>query len=66
MYKLKSHSGTKKRFKITSKGKVKFKKPGQRHLLIGDSSNQNRLSRKLVIISKQDIKIIKKNLPYAF
>ncbi|MDR1244108.1 MAG: 50S ribosomal protein L35, partial [Endomicrobium sp.] len=44
MPKIKTHSGSKKRFKVTGKGKVKYKKPGQRHLLTGDSGNQNRKS----------------------
>ncbi|AKL97578.1 50S ribosomal protein L35 [Endomicrobium proavitum] len=66
MPKMKTHSGAKKRFKVTGTKKVKFKKPGQRHLLTGDSGNQNRASRKSSIVSKTDMKIMKKYLPYEF
>jgi large subunit ribosomal protein L35 len=66
MFKIKTHSGAKKRFKITSNGKVRYKKPGQRHLLIGDSGNQNRKSRKPVIVTKADMKTMKKMMPYNF
>jgi large subunit ribosomal protein L35 len=64
--KMKTHSGAKKRFKITGKGKVKYKKPGQRHLLTGDPGNQNRKARKPVIIVKADMKTMKKIMPYVF
>jgi large subunit ribosomal protein L35 len=66
MPKMKMHSGAKKRFKVTSKGKVKYKKPGQRHLLTGDSGNQNRKARKSVIVAKTDMKVMKKIMPYGF
>jgi len=66
MPKMKTHSGAKKRFKVTGSGKVKYKKPGQRHLLTGDSGNQNRKSRKASIASTADMKTMKKNLPYKF
>jgi large subunit ribosomal protein L35 len=63
---MKTHSGAKKRFRVTSKGKVKYKKPGQRHLLTGDSGNQNRKSRKPVLVVKADMKTMKKKMPYSF
>jgi large subunit ribosomal protein L35 len=63
---MKTHSGSKKRFKVTKKGKVKYKKPGQRHLLTGDSGSQNRRSRKAVIVSCSDMKTMKKFMPYSF
>ncbi|MDR2437079.1 MAG: 50S ribosomal protein L35 [Endomicrobium sp.] len=66
MPKMKTHSGSKKRFKVTGKGKVKYKKPGQRHLMAGDSSNQNRKSRKAVIVADSDMKTMKKVMPYSF
>jgi large subunit ribosomal protein L35 len=66
MPKMKTHSGAKKRFKVTVSGKVKYKKSGQRHLMTGDSSNQNRKSRKASIISNADIKTMKKIMPYNF
>ncbi|MCL2485044.1 MAG: 50S ribosomal protein L35 [Endomicrobia bacterium] len=66
MPKMKTHSGAKKRFKVTGTGKVKYKKPGQRHLLTGDSGNQNRKSRKAAIVNDADMKVFKKYLPYEF
>ena len=66
MPKMKTHSGAKKRFKVTGTGKVKYKKPGQRHLLTGDSGNQNRKSRKASIVDATDMKTMKKYLPYNF
>jgi large subunit ribosomal protein L35 len=66
MPKMKTHSGAKKRFKVTGKGKVKYKKPGQRHLMTGDSGNQNRKSRKAVIVADSDMKTMKKVMPYSF
>lgn len=42
MPKLKTHKGTKKRFKVTANGKVKAKRAGSRHLLTGKSRNSKR------------------------
>lgn len=44
--KLKTHSGSKKRFKVLSSGKVKRKKANLRHLLTGKSKNRKRHLRK--------------------
>ncbi|GMO65810.1 MAG: 50S ribosomal protein L35 [Endomicrobiia bacterium] len=66
MHIMKTHSGAKKRFNVTGEGKVKYKKPGQRHLLIGDSGNQNRMARKPVIVVKADMRTMKKFMPYSF
>ncbi|MDR1928766.1 MAG: 50S ribosomal protein L35 [Endomicrobium sp.] len=63
---MKTHSGAKKRFRITKMNKVKYKKPGQRHLMIGDSGNQNRKSRKAVFVTKADMKTMLKIMPYSF
>jgi large subunit ribosomal protein L35 len=66
MYKMKTHSGARKRFKVTGTGKVKYKKPGQRHLMTGDSGNQNRKSRKALMVASSDVKVIRKIMPYNF
>ena len=66
MPKMKTHSGAKKRFKVTGSGKVKYRKPGQRHLMAGDSGNQNRKSRKPSTVAETDMKTMKKYLPYGF
>ena len=40
--KQKTHSGAKKRFRVTSSGKIKRKKQGMRHLLSHKSSKRKR------------------------
>ena len=40
--KLKTHSGAKKRFRVTGNDKVKRKRPGMRHLLSHMSSKRKR------------------------
>ena len=46
MPKMKTHSATKKRFKITGTGKVAFKKSGRGHLLSSKNSKRLRSLRK--------------------
>jgi large subunit ribosomal protein L35 len=64
MPKIKTHRGVAKRFWITSGGKVKHKKPGLRHLLIGMDSNRGRHMRKDVYLRKVEGDVIKKLIPY--
>jgi large subunit ribosomal protein L35 len=66
MPKMKTHSGAKKRFRVTGNKKVKYKKPGQRHLMTGDSGNQNRKSKKALWVHTSDMERIKQLLPYKF
>ncbi|MDR0486524.1 MAG: 50S ribosomal protein L35 [Elusimicrobiota bacterium] len=66
MPKMKTHSGSKKRFKVTAGKKVKYRKSGQRHLMTGDSGNQNRKSRKPAYADKTDMQRLKQLLPYNF
>lgn len=42
MPKMKTHSGAKKTFKVTGKGKIKHERAGKRHLLEGKSSRRTR------------------------
>lgn len=65
MPKIKSHSGAKKRFGVTKKGKVKYKKSGLRHLLTGMSANRGRKLRKSTTLNRTESKIMKKMIPYA-
>jgi large subunit ribosomal protein L35 len=65
MPKLKSHSGAKKRFKITGRGKVKYKKAGARHLLQGMSASRSRQLRRPDTLPKAEEKVIKRLLPYG-
>jgi large subunit ribosomal protein L35 len=65
MPKIKSHRGAGKRFKVTAKGRVKYKKPGLRHLLIGMSANRGRKLRKAGYLNKVDAAVIKTLIPYS-
>lgn len=64
MPKIKSHRGAGKRFKITANGRVKHKKQGLRHLLVGMSANRGRHLRKAHYLNKVDGAVIKTLLPY--
>ena len=65
MPKMKSHSGAKKRFKITAKGKVKAKKSNMSHILSGESRNHKRNLRGTKVLCKPDADHIKAILPYG-
>lgn len=65
MPKLKSHSGAKKRFKITARGKVRHKRAGARHLLQGMSAARSRQLRRPDTLNKAESKVIKRLLPYG-
>ena len=65
MPKIKSHRGASKRFLVTGGGKVKYKQPGLRHLLVGMSGNRGRRLRKARYLNKVDGAVIKTLLPYS-
>lgn len=46
MPKYKTHSGAKKRFRVTSSGKVKFARPNRGHFLTEKSQSRKRKLRK--------------------
>ncbi len=58
MPKMRSHSGTKKRFKITGTGKVLRRKSGTSHLAPGKTQKQTRHLRKSGTVSPSDMKRI--------
>jgi len=64
MPKLKSHSSAKKRFKKTASGKIKYKKPGLRHLLTPGSSSYGRKKRKPATLEAVDVDKVERMLPY--
>jgi large subunit ribosomal protein L35 len=64
MPKIKSHRGVAKRFFITGTGKVRYKKAGLRHLLIGMSGGRGRHMRKGQYLNKVDGAVIKALIPY--
>ena len=49
MPKLKSHSGAKKRIRVTGSGKRVMKRSDRNHLLLQKSKRQKRLNRTLVV-----------------
>lgn len=65
MPKIKSHSGAKKRFRITASGHIMHQTQGRRHLLIGMSSNRRRRFRKDNMLNAEQTKTIKALIPYA-
>ena len=64
MPKLKTKSSAKKRFKITSRGKVGMAQAGKSHGMIKRTNSQIRKQRGTTIMSKQDSKIVKSYMPY--
>lgn len=64
MPKLKTHSSSKKRFKITGTGKVKRNKAYKSHILTKKSSKRKRNLRKATIASTANEATIKIMLPY--
>lgn len=62
MPKMKSHSGTKKRFKVTATGKVMRRRPGTSHLAPGKTQKRIRHLRKGTTVSAADLKRIKRQI----
>ncbi len=65
MPKLKTHTGAKKRFKLTKNGKVKRNRAYRRHILTKKPTKLKRGFRKAVYSDKTNVAAIKKMLPYA-
>jgi large subunit ribosomal protein L35 len=62
MPKMKTHSGAKKRFRLTGKGKVMREQAGGRHLLEHKSSRYTRRIANDVEVAPADAKRVKKLL----
>jgi large subunit ribosomal protein L35 len=60
MPKQKTHSGAKKRFKLTGSGKVMKQGAGMRHNLEKKSSKLTRRLNREVVLAPADAKVIKK------
>ncbi len=58
MYKLKNHSGAKKRFKISSGGKLMFAQTGKKHFMRRRTKNQIREKRRMLAMCSSDAKRI--------
>ncbi|HOA54071.1 MAG: 50S ribosomal protein L35 [Acetivibrionales bacterium] len=64
MPKVKTHSSSKKRFKITAKGKVKMSHAYRRHRLISKSRKAKKKHRLGAYASPADAATIKRLIPY--
>lgn len=64
MGKMKTHSGSKKRFKVTATGKVKRAQAYKKHILTKKSTKRKRNLRKSIIASQANEATIKKMIPY--
>ena len=62
--KTKTHSGAKKRFKVTANGKVKYQKTNKRHRLTQKDTKRKRIARGAVICDSTISPSIKKVVPY--
>jgi large subunit ribosomal protein L35 len=65
MPKMKTHSGTKKRFKLTAKGKVKYKPAKMRHILSKKAQGMKRKAKKTGTLNETDARQIRALLPYG-
>ncbi len=65
MPKMKTHSGAKKRFSVTRRGKVQARSAHKRHLMTNKSKRMKQEGRSTLILSEMDADIILDNyLPY--
>lgn len=66
MPKMKTKSSAKKRFKVTSKGKVKSKKAFTSHMMMNKSKKMKRKAKGTTVLSDADARIVLRNfLPYG-
>ncbi|NLI58224.1 MAG: 50S ribosomal protein L35 [Clostridium sp.] len=64
MPKIKTHSSSKKRFKLTGTGRVKRNKAYKSHILTKKTTKRKRNLRKSTIASDADSAVIKRLIPY--
>lgn len=65
MPKIKTKSGAKKRFKVSSKGKVRAKNAFTSHMMMNKPKSMKRKARGSSTLSKPDARIVLRNwLPY--
>ncbi|MCL2086595.1 MAG: 50S ribosomal protein L35 [Oscillospiraceae bacterium] len=62
--KIKTHSGAKKRFKLTKSGKIKFRRTNRIHRLTQKATKRKRNSRANRYADKSNMAEIKLLLPY--
>ncbi len=64
MPKMKTHSGAKKRFKVTAKGHLKHKPANKSHLLSHEATKRKRRLRGSRLVNTAQEKQVKVLLPY--
>jgi large subunit ribosomal protein L35 len=64
MPKQKTHSGAKKRFKLTKSGLLKYQKTNKRHRLTQKATKRKRIARRAGYAASADASNIKKLVPY--
>lgn len=64
MPKIKTHSGAKKRFKLTKNGKVKRAHAFKSHILNKKTTKRKRNLRKVVVADVTNVAKVKKMIPY--
>jgi large subunit ribosomal protein L35 len=64
-YKLKTHRGARKRFKLTASGKIKRGHAFMRHILTKKASNKKRQLGKSTILDSVDAPKVRLMLPYG-
>lgn len=64
MPKIKTHSGAKKRFKLTKTGKVKRAHAYKSHILNKKTTKRKRNLRKTVVADTTNVAAVKRMIPY--
>ena len=64
MYKIKTHSGAKKRFKVTGTGKVLRANANKNHILTKKNKKRKRNLRKIGVVSVAETANMKELIPY--
>lgn len=64
MPKMKTHSGAKKRFKLSKTGKVKRAHAYASHILTKKTTKRKRNLRKTAFVSAEEARTVKKLIPY--
>ena len=64
MPKIKTHSGAKKRFKLTKNGKIKRSRAYRRHILTKKTTKRTRHLRATAYADQTNVSAIKEMIPY--
>ncbi|MDO4503693.1 MAG: 50S ribosomal protein L35 [Clostridia bacterium] len=66
MYKIKTHSGAKKRFKVTGSGKILRAHANKSHILNKKTRKRKRNLRSIAVVDKTNAMQIESLIPYKF